>query len=184
MPRTFQWSCKAASLAWAACLVLTPGGARAEEGQGRGATETAEAPPVSLDKLLSVPRNVELSAPRYGGATRGEWQARFAEARADRDRAQAALDSAHEELSKIAADTQQWQMQAPGLGGNTSGGDTGPLSYRLRQEIRRQRDEIEHAERRLQELRVEARLAGVPDDWIESEAPASGAGSDPAPGPR
>jgi hypothetical protein len=181
LPGTFQWSCKTAGLAGAACLGLAVGGAGAEEG---GTTATAEAPPVSLDKLLTVPRNVELSAPRHGGATRGEWQARFAEARAERDRAQAALDSAHEELSKIAADTQQWQMQAPGLGGQSSGGDTGPLNYRLRQEIRRQRDEIEQAEKRLQELRVEARLAGVPDDWIEAEEPASRSGGDPAPGPR
>jgi hypothetical protein len=127
---------------------------------------------------------VEVSAPRYGGATRSEWQARFAEARAERARAQAALDSAHEELAKIAADTEQWQMQAPGLGGQASGGGTGPLNYRLRQEIRRQRDEIENADRRLQELLVEARLAGVPEAWIEPAEPASSAGSDPAPRPR
>jgi hypothetical protein len=39
------------------------------------------------------------------------------------------------------------------------------VSYKLRQDIRRQRDEVAQAERVLQELRIEANLAGVPEDW-------------------
>lgn len=164
------------AVACAALLLAAPSAPRAEDG---GSPEA-----VSLDKLLTLPSSVELSAPRYGGATRSEWRARFDEARAERARAQTALDKARAELEKMAANTEQWQMQAPGLGGNVSGGDTGPLSYRLRQEIRRQRDEIEHADRRLQELTVEARLAGVPEDWIQPEkASTSGAGVEPAPSP-
>lgn len=157
-----QWDWKINGVACAALLLAAAGSARAGE---------SEAPPtpVSLDKLLTLPGTVEVSAPTYGGATRSEWRARFDQARAEHARAEAALESARQELEKIASDTDQWQMQAPGLGGQLSGGDTGPLSYRLRQEIRRQREEIEHAERRLQELRVEARLAGVPEEWTEPE---------------
>ncbi len=162
LPLVLQWDWKVSGVACAALLLAVAGSPRAQE---------ADAPPqpVSLDKLLTVPGTVEVSAPTYGGATRSEWRARFDQARAERAKAEAALESARQELEQIASDTDQWQMQAPGLGGALSGGDTGPLSYRLRQEIRRQRDEIEHTERRLQELRVEARLAGVPEEWIEPE---------------
>jgi len=40
-----------------------------------------------------------------------------------------------------------------------------PLDFKLRQEMRRQREDVEHAERHLEELTVEANLAGVPEDW-------------------
>ena len=53
-------------------------------------------------------------------------------------------------------------MAAPGAGANA---ENSPLSYKLRQDIRRQREDVEQAERALTELRVEANLAGVPEDW-------------------
>lgn len=170
-----QWGWKVGS-ACATLLVLAGAGARGED--------DAAPRDVSLDKLLAVPHDVELSTPRYGGATRDEWRARFDEVRAERAEAQASLDAAQEELEGIAADTSQWQMTAPGLGGvQAAAGEQAPLNYRLRQEIRRQREEIERADKRLQELRVQANLAGVPDGWI-AEEPASAADTDPAAGAR
>ena len=57
-----------------------------------------------------------------------------------------------------------WQMGAPGV--QVTNPEDSPVSHELRQEIRRQRDEIERLERRLRELGVEAKLAGVPDEWL------------------
>ena len=134
-----------------------------------GEAPPEQAPPVALEKLFELPPGMDAPTVRYGGATRSEWRARFDEARAKRAEAQAALEKAQQELGEIAAETDHWQMSAPGLGGLKAGGDQGPLSYRLNQEIRRQREEIARADRALQELRVEANLAGVPRDWIEPE---------------
>lgn len=168
-----QWGWNSGCRAGAALILLAALAAGAEEAE-------APAPSVPLDRLLEVPRDVEVSTRRQGGASRDEWRARFAEVRTQRAQAQAALEAAQKELEGIAADTSQWQMTAPGLGGvqAASGGEQGPLSYRLKQEIRRQREEIERADQRLQELRVQANLAGVPEEWIaEEEPPASGSGA-------
>lgn len=62
----------------------------------------------------------------------------------------------------MARGTDAWQMSAPGA---PAGSETSPMSFRLRQELRRQRDELASAERRLTELEVEANLAGVPEEW-------------------
>ena len=53
-------------------------------------------------------------------------------------------------------------MAAPGAQPTA---ENSPVSYKLRQEIRRQREEVGRAERRLRELEVEASLAGVPAEW-------------------
>lgn len=150
--------------AWAGAWLLASGGV--------AAGESAEAPPVPLEKLLRLPPGVEVEAPRYGGLTRREWRSRFGEVRAERARAEAALAAAQTELEGIAAETDQWQLAAPGLGNIQTTGEAAPLSYKLHQEIRRQRESIEDANRRLQELRVEANLAGVPAEWIEPAAKA------------
>jgi hypothetical protein len=161
-----RWRCNRGCALGSAALLLA-----AAPAAGDDAPE--EAPPVALEKLLDLPPGLDSPAVRYGGATRNEWRARFDEARAKKAEAQAALDKAQQELGEIAAETDQWQMSAPGLGGvQAAAGDKGPLNYRLHQEIRRQREEIARADQRLQELRVEANLAGVPREWTEPEPPA------------
>ena len=168
-----RWRCKRACAASAAALWAAAPAAGEELPQ--------EAPPVALEKLFELPPAVDAPAVRYGGATRSEWRTRFDEARAKRAEAQAALDKAQQELGEIAAETDQWQMSAPGLGNvQAASGENGPLNYRLHQEIRRQREEIARADRHLQELRVEANLAGVPREWIEPE-PEAQAPAIPAP---
>jgi hypothetical protein len=127
--------------------------------------------PVELDRLLKLPDSLEIETPRRGGATRNEWRARFAEVRGGLDMARAALESAQAELEALAGDKDNWQMGAPGV--QAVDPENSPVSYRLRQEIRRQRDEVERFERRLREFEVEARLAGVPDEWL---APVEDAG--------
>lgn len=128
------------------------------------ADEADRPPAVGLDQLLRVPDAVQVRTPRRGGATRSEWQARFRGAHEELERAQKALEAARGELEELASGTEAWQISAPGAVANTNP-EAAPLSYRLRQELRRHREEVERAERKLQELTVEANLAGVPADW-------------------
>ncbi len=66
------------------------------------------------------------------------------------------------DLGEVAGDSGQWSVAAPGT---TPNPENTPLSYKLRQEIRRQREEVERAERRLRALEIEADLAEVPAEW-------------------
>jgi len=153
---------------WFACLVAVALIAIAAQ-----ADPTGEAPPppkngapdVGLDSLLRLPPTATPAAePRTGGATKQEWQQRFATARGDVQAAHQAIDKAQDELGKLARGTDTWQMSAPGAPAGTQT-ETSPMSYKLRQELRNQREELANAERRLTDLEVEANLAGVPEDW-------------------
>ncbi len=142
------------------------GGASGEEPD----TSAGEpAPPVALDALFRLPSQTpRIEQPERGGATQKEWLERFDLARGDLARAEARLEATQAELETLASGSQSWQVAAPG---GQPGGDTGPLSFRLRQQIRRDREEVETAKRNLTELRVEAELAGVPPDWTGEPAP-------------
>jgi hypothetical protein len=121
--------------------------------------------PVGLDALLQLPAATPTpsGAPEVGGATRKEWEERFASARADVQAAESHLAETQAELEKLASG-EAWQVAAPGAAAANS--ETGPLSFGLRQEIRRSREEVERTRKALDELRIEANLAGVPADWI------------------
>ena len=97
--------------------------------------------------------------------------ARFEKAHADIASAKQGLEDSRKELEDVAPD-EAWSMGAPGLPVQASQSETS-IDFRLRQQIRRQREELERAEHRLQELDVEANLAGVPADWRGAEAAAS-----------
>lgn len=136
--------------------------------------------PVALDALFKLPsRAPTLEGPReQGGASQREWTERFAVARRTLAEAKAALAETQRELEELALGSQSWQVAAPG--GASTGGEQGPLSFKLRQQIRGDREAVELAEKALMELRVEATLAGVPDAWIGEATPAtSGAAEDP-----
>jgi hypothetical protein len=60
-------------------------------------------------------------------------------------------------------------MSAPGLPAQASNSETS-IDFRLRQQIRKQREDLERAEHQITELAVEANLAGVPEEWRESAA--------------
>ena len=131
---------------------------------GLSMTRRAEAkPPVALDALVKLPsRTPRIDAPQRGGATQREWLERFDVARSDLARAKQRIEATQAELEQLASASQTWQVAAPG---GQPGGDNGPLSFRLRQQIRNDREEVEKAERNLTELRVEAELADVPPEW-------------------
>ncbi len=119
--------------------------------------------PVGLDALLRLPAQSPTPAQGpVGPGDRKEWEARFAAARAELEAARAALSASQAELGELASGGNAWQMAPPGAGANP---ENSPVSFKLRQDIRRQRDEVAEAERALTELRIEANLAGVPEDW-------------------
>jgi hypothetical protein len=92
-----------------------------------------------------------------------EWQSRFQKVRSDRSEAERELGKAETELDGMASDKSDWSMSA--IGGASS--DSSPVSFRLRQEIRRQKEAIAQSDRALRNLDIEADLAGVPEDWRE-----------------
>jgi hypothetical protein len=163
----------ALAIAASFAALSAPIGARAED--------PAAEPSIGLDQLLRLPPPSRAVASesndRPGGANAAEWRTRFADVRAEIAQAEDALSKATTKLTKLSTSSGQWQMAAPGLGGKAnSSPQNSPVSYQLHQEVRRQREEIKRAEHRLQELKVEASLAGVPEEWTRApDAP----GADP-----
>ncbi len=126
----------------------------------------ADPPPaVELDRLLKLPPAVEVQREQIGSATRSQWRARFASARAEHDAALAGLEAAQKKLGVVAEGSEAWQMAPPGAG--AAGASEAPVDYQLKQEVRRQREDLTRSEKNLRELTIEADLAGVPADWRE-----------------
>jgi hypothetical protein len=129
------------------------------------ADEEAEPPPksVTLDQLLTLPSALPVESGQRGGMTRAEWSGRFAKAEAEVETAKADLDESLDRLSELVGKTSNWKVGAPGMPVNSE--DNSPVNYGLKQEIRRNREEVESTERKLRDLGVEANLAGVPESW-------------------
>ena len=95
-------------------------------------------------------------------SSRKDWEARFGQARDDLATARRGLAESQHQLEALAAESENWQIAAPGASRTA---DNSPISYKLSQDIRRGREDVERAERRLRELQTEASLAGVPAQW-------------------
>jgi hypothetical protein len=129
-----------------------------------------------LDALLHLPTNFVSEEPRaVAGAGESVWRRRFEKADQELSEARSALAATKSELEGVAVSggSSQWSIAAPGGGG---GGDTpsatSPLSFRLRQQLRVNREQVTAAERARRELQIEADLAGVPQRWrSDSETP-------------
>jgi hypothetical protein len=148
----------AGARAFAGALALAfPAAAEPEQ------AKQAEEPPVALERLLKLPDSVDTSTEQRAGATRPEWRGRFAQARAELSTAREKLERAQAELEKEAGTSDAWQVGPPGVTPSTDA----PVSYKLRQEIKRGREEVARAEKKLRDLEVEANLAAVPEDWRE-----------------
>lgn len=121
----------------------------------------------SLDALLQLPSGfVADSARSVGGVGEAEWRRRFDKAIDELRKAQASLESTQRQLDDVAGTggSSQWAVAPPGAS-NSGGASTGPLSFKLRQELARNRERLDEAEKALRELRIEADLAGVPAAW-------------------
>ena len=130
--------------------------ARAGDGQAPG-----------LDRLLQLPSGfLQPNARTVAGAGETEWERRFTVAQKRLESAVDKLATTKSELDGIADEggSSQWAVAPPGS--SAGGGPTNsPLSFRLRQDLLRHRDELDAAERAVKELRIEADLAGVPVAW-------------------
>jgi hypothetical protein len=146
-------------------IVLSGRAAAAEEKEASPAPAADPAPAVGYDALFRLP-NDNRSGPAEGAALdRKRWEARFADVRGDLDGAKAQLAKAQSDLESLAHKSESWQMAAPGAQPTA---ENSPVSYKLRQDIRKYREDVGRAERRLRELEVEASLAGVPPEWQKS----------------
>jgi hypothetical protein len=147
-------------------ILLWAGVAAAEpdtDTQPAPAEPAQPAPPVAYDALFRLPSDTGSPAPSETGTLdRKRWEERFAAVRGDLDQARADLAKSQDQLEAVARKTENWQMAAPGAQPTA---ENSPVSYKLRQDIRAQREEVARAERRLRELEVEASLAGVPAEW-------------------
>jgi len=162
-PRSRNRGIRALGLLW---LVVPLVGAAAADGESEPPPKS-EPPPnsVSLDELLTLPSALPGESAQRGGLSRGEWNARFTAAEADVEAAKADLDASLDKLTQMMGKTSNWKVAAPGV---QAGGDDGsPTNYGLSQEIKRKREEVTRTERKLIDLRVEANLAGVPEDWYK-----------------
>src|SRR5262245_7349437 len=121
----------------ATLAVVLAGAALADPAAAPPPPEQGKAPAVGLDSLLKLPPAGSVHEARAGGATRQEWEQRFATARGDVEAAQTAIDKAQKELGELARGTENWQMSAPGA--QAANAENSPVSYRLRQELRKQR---------------------------------------------
>ena len=141
-------------------------------GPALGEGEPDGLPPVRLERLYQLPSQTIPRAPQNSPAAldREEWVERFRLAHSELDLATLELRAAQEELEGMAAVGESWQLAAPGA---SAGAENSPVSYRLRQEIRRHRESQRAARAKLTELRVEASLAGVPPEWQEPQGASS-----------
>jgi len=155
----------APAIAGAAPAPAIPGTVPAPATQG-----TAAAPAVPLEQLLKVPHTApaveSATVDRKGGRTRTGWQARYRSAQLRLERAESDLAATRAKLDEVSGGSSQWKMSAPGLGNAEAPLDS-PLDYKLSQNLKRQREELQGAQRSLQDLDVEANLAGVPQSWRE-----------------
>jgi hypothetical protein len=133
--------------------------AQAEAGASQA---TGNAPKVDLGRLLKLPDSYAKPTESRRGMGRSEWEVRFESVRLELAESQAALEAAQTELGNAAGDSSQWSVAAPGTSPNP---ENTPLSYKLRQEIRRNREIIERSEKKLRSLEIEADLAEVPANW-------------------
>ncbi len=131
----------------------------------RRAPQRSPAP--GLDALLKLPSAfLDGDSREVAGASERVWRSRFNKAQSELDEARAGLERTKRELDSAAegGGANQWSMAPPGA--SSSGGpSTSPLSFKLRQEMKENRERLEEAERSMRALRIEAELAGVPRSW-------------------
>lgn len=145
------------AIALVAALLLPAGGSFA-----------AGEEPVSLDRLLKIPSSAptgRVEAEKKGGRTKNQWLERYRTVQRDLEKAQENLAESRAVLEeRMGNETSSWKMAAPGMGDASQTSDA-PTDYKLTQQLKRDREELARSERAVQDLDVEANLAGVPEDW-------------------
>ena len=155
--RSSRWS--PGSIVHLAATVLMLYGPGADARASGGGEDSGQK--VELERLLQLPESFDAGGERRGGASESEWRGRFLKAREDVDATRHSLDEAQKQLESLAGDTGSYQVAAPGA----TDPQNSPVSFQLRQEIRRHREELGRAEKRQRALDVQANLADVPEPW-------------------
>jgi hypothetical protein len=127
-----------------------------------------------IESLLQLPEGFITTSPySVAGASETEWRRRFRTANSALSEAKTSLAATKQELDGVAVGggSSQWSVAPPGGGGNDGppSASTSPLSFRLRQQLRADRERIDTTEKAMRELRIEADLAGVPRSWRNGE---------------
>ncbi len=131
-----------------------------------GAPPPSGASDVGLDQLLRLPNSLDFKEERRGGGGAADWRRRFAESELAVLEARKKLDEAEIALSEAGtAGGGQWQIAPPG---QQASSEAGPISIKLREDLRRARTGLEEAERQHRALVVEADLAEVPMAWRQN----------------
>jgi hypothetical protein len=106
-----------------------------------------------------------VEAEKKGGRTKNQWLERYRTVQRDLEKAQENLAESRAVLEeRMGNETSSWKMAAPGMGDASRTSDA-PTDYKLTQQLKRDREELARSERAVQDLDVEANLAGVPEDW-------------------
>jgi hypothetical protein len=186
------WRTRGAALAVAIAAALwasastgqaptSPGEAPSEGGGDAivvpGTTGDARSPEgdPGIDALLQLPSSYSMDEPdAVAGANEKEWRRRFMKAESALATARDQLEATRAELDSVAGEggSSQWSIAPPGSSSGNNATNS-PMSFKLRQQLREDRERIEQLEKALRELRIEADLAGVPQHWrvAQSEAP-------------
>jgi hypothetical protein len=138
----------------------------------RGVPSGVDGP--GLDALLQLPSSFMAGESRVvAGAGEAEWRRRFYESQRAFNQAGLELAKTKRELDSVAdgGGASTWSVAPPGGGGSSGGPSSSPLSFKLRQELKEKRAQLEAAERAVRELRIEADLAGVPANWRGDSTP-------------
>lgn len=118
--------------------------------------------PLDLERLLRPPGITADTAPApasYGGRDRAAWRDEFERANVEVTDLEAKVEVTQNRLRK---NTQGDWNYSP------SGGEASdPEVLKLRAQLRRDRQSLDASRQRLRDLRVEASLAGVPEDWLD-----------------
>jgi hypothetical protein len=118
--------------------------------------------PLDLDRLLRPPGAITATPsaePSFGGRDRGAWREEFQRATLEVADLEEKVEVSQNRLRQTA--TGDWNYSPAG------GEATDPEVLKLRAQLRRDRQSLEASRQRLRDLRVEASLAGVPEEWLK-----------------
>lgn len=133
--------------------------ASAADPQVEGKSDSKPAPALDMNRLLQVPESsVSPRSELLGGKSRETWTQEFGEARLEVRELETQIEDTTLKLRETAPD--DWSFSPTGAGPQSD-----PAVLQLRSQLRRDRQSLETAHRRLRDLEIEASLAGVPEAW-------------------